>query len=505
MARTVPEKIREMMESFPFIRPGERILTALSGGADSVCLLLALKELGYEVCAAHVEHGIRGEESLEDRDYVRQLCMEENIRLYETSIDAPSLAAARSRSLEETAREERYSFFRSIQTGEGIHVLATAHHMGDQAETVLWNLIRGCSLKGLGGIAPSRETDGLYLIRPLIGCTREEITAFLGERGISWRTDRTNLDTDITRNAIRLQILPQMERLNPAAKSHIAWMAADLRGIEEYLEAQTKEALERAVISTKPLIADVNELRGCPEVILSRVLRGMLGLVLGGYRDIGRRHTEDLMALTRMDNGHEISLPGGVRAVREEGILRFETGEMKVLQQFAEEKNQSRQFGTGEMQTLTSEYEGGMGLRTGGPCEDALNILLKEDREFAFFHEGQRLCVSVRYGVWEGKEVPKKKYTKHLAYDTMATCLTLRTRRKGDYLIVNSAGGRRKLKDYLIDEKIPRSRRDSLLLFAQGSHVLWIVGMRISEAAKVSPGMNEVEVTVSGMDYQEGL
>lgn len=457
-----------------------KILTAVSGGADSVCLLLALRELGYLVHAIHVEHGIRGTESLEDCAFVQKLCKERSIPLSVVTVDVPAAAKVHSMSLEEAARTLRWKAFQDTAGRLGIRVLATAHHRMDQAETVLWNMIRGSSVGGLGGIRPLSRVEGLTVIRPMLECEREQIEHFLRQRRISWRTDSTNADTRMTRNAIRQKIMPLLEELNPGAAKHITQAASDLREVEDWLRIKTEEALERVILESgdaleNDLTADRNALKTYPEVIRHRVLRCMSAKCLEGIKDISRVHVLALDRLAMGQNGQEVCLPDGVNAFSEEGILRL-------------------------TRRRTGKVEDIVPLERDGSYywHDTGTRMIEEGREPTETDDARQegVAIDAAYIMWPGGEVPKKKYTKYLAYDTMAPCPVLRTRRPGDYLIVNSAGGRRKLKDYLIDEKVPRLQRDSIPLIAQGSHVLWVIGMRISEGAKVREGMKALKVSV---------
>lgn len=482
MMKDLLKMVSGTIERHGMLQDREGVLAAVSGGADSVCLLLALKELGCRVSAVHVEHGIRGRDSQEDCTFVQQLCRMQDIPLTVRHIDVPALAERSGRSVEETARDARYEILCETARSLGITVIATAHHRGDQAETVLWNLVRGSSLGGLCGILPVRELedaggrDRIHLIRPLLDTDREEIERWLTERGQTWRTDRTNLDPSITRNAIRLQILPSLERLNPAAVRHIAQTAEDLALIRNYLDDAAGEAYGRSVRTVslagkdkepeeqsgiRELQIDLAVFRTLPELIKRSVLHRAIGEAAGALRDIGREHVEALMSLAAMDNGRRISLPRGLTAVREEGIIAI-------------------------------RHQSAMGSQDAGEAE--VKIPVGSDGRFCIEGLG---TVDVRFGIWEGGAISKKKYTKTLAYDTIIPYITFRTRRDGDWLVVNSEGGRRKLKDYLIDEKIPRDRRDEILLIAQESHVLWVVGHRISEAAKVSQGANCMQITVT--------
>ncbi len=506
MAWSVPDKIRADMARFGMLPPDGRILAAVSGGADSVCLLLALQEIGADVCAVHVEHGIRGEESLADCEYVRQLCEEHSIRLRVISVDALRTARLESMSLEEAARYERYKAFHLAADETGIRSVATAHHRMDQAETVIWNLIRGSSVAGLAGIKPVREEDGITFIRPLIGCEREEIEEYLRQRGVSWRTDRTNADTQITRNAIRLKVLPLLESLNAGAIRHITAAADDLRDAEEFLEEKTEAVFREVVLegageSTKDLLIDRDRLQSCKRVIRLRVLRKIIGQMRGGLKDITRSHVEAMDQLCSGDCGHRVSLPGGIEAVSEAGILRLRERNasgagrrFSVTVEYSAADEGKNTSGVGRKESAADAGENISGAGNAGTGQD--EIALASDGIYSVHGEDGTLSVQVSYINWNGGAVPKKQYTKYLAYDTMLPCLTLRTRRPGDYLIINHSGGRRKLKDYLIDEKIPRDRRDSLWLITQGSHVLWVIGMRISEGAKVRDGIPAVRIQV---------
>lgn len=482
METTVLEKIKKAAEEAG-MPSGCRILAAVSGGADSVCLLLALRELGYRVHAAHVEHGIRAQESLDDCAFVEKLCAQRNIPLTVKSVDAPGKAEKDSLSLEEAARILRWDALMKVAGSLDIPVIAAAHHRQDQAETVLWNLIRGSSVGGLGGIRPVRLEQGRMILRPLIECGREQIEDYLRSRGVTWRIDSTNTDLSLTRNAIRQKILPLLEELNPVAVQHIAAAASDLRKTEDWLRFQTDQAWKGVIVEEgdgreTDLTADRDALKRCPDILRSRVLRRMAAHCLGGEKDITRAHITAMERAVTGANGQKTCLPDHLEAVSEEGILRLTrkkaaAGGMKEA-----------------ILPLSADGRYVFPPDNGGVCREFGAGNLPEGGE------GDCVVLEISYLTWPGGEVPKKKYTKYLAYDTMAPCPVLRTRREGDYLIINSDAGKKKLKDYLIDEKVPRARRDELLLVAQGSHVLWVIGMRISEGAKVSAHSKAVRITV---------
>ena len=192
----------------------EKLLVALSGGADSVALLRILLKLGYQCIAAHCNFWLRGKESLRDEEFVTQLCKELKVPLYKTNFDTFAYAKEKSISIEMAARELRYHWFYELKKTTNADSIAIAHHIDDNIETLLLNLIRGSGIKGLTGIPP-RNQD---IIRPLLCLYREEIEDYLKSIGQAFVTDSTNLETEYTRNKIRLNLLPLMEEINPSVK-----------------------------------------------------------------------------------------------------------------------------------------------------------------------------------------------------------------------------------------------------------------------------------------------
>ena len=220
---------------------GARILAAVSGGADSVCLLRLLcgARPGYPltVLCAHAEHGIRGEASLADEAYVRALCAQWDVRFFSRHLDVPTQASRMHRGLEETARTLRYAFLREIAAQEGCSCIATAHHRRDQAETVLLHIARGSDIRGLCAMR-MREGD---LIRPLLGCAPEALRNLLQEEGITWREDETNADTQYSRNLIRHTVLPALEQIAPGAEEALCRLALAGQRVEACFDAQLRD------------------------------------------------------------------------------------------------------------------------------------------------------------------------------------------------------------------------------------------------------------------------
>ena len=493
------QKIRNMMKRCRMVSPGQRILAAVSGGADSVCLLAVLHalapEFSFSLEAVHVEHGIRGEESLQDCAYVERLCGKLGVRLTVRHIHVPELARQSGRTEEEEARIQRYRIFEETAEQCGAQRVAVAHHLGDQAETVLWNLIRGSGLRGLRGILPVRPLrDGQaaspLVVRPLLETSREEIEQYLEACGLSYRTDRTNLDKTVTRNKIRHDILPDLIKLNAQAPRHIAQAAEEAAEAEAYLERVTARAAEGCIhcqADGQPVLLLARWQKEEP-FIRRRLLRECIRRASGNgsLKDIGAVHVEALMGLACGGGEKSVRLPGELTAVRSYGQIRFLSG--------AE-----------ALSGAVLPAAGALYAQDARPGERWVEVPFPGRQ---MVHYGG-YCFSLECGCAgeSGICIPKKRFTKWIAYATIAQKesqkLCFRTRRPGDVLVVRQDGSRKKLSDYLIDEKIPSSLRDRVVLLAIGSEVLWVAGMRISEKARVTPGSAYVKVSCSTLEGQE--
>ena len=294
MESELSSRVKAYIHDNGMIDAGDRICVAVSGGADSMCLLFLLhglaEEMDFRLLAVHVEHGIRGEESLADMEYVKDICAGLGVPLSIGRVDAPGAAAAAGLSLEEAARNERYGYFDTLEADR----IALAHHMNDQAETVLFNLIRGSGMGGLRGILPVR---GRY-IRPLLCATAEEIREYCREKGIGFRTDSTNLDTEITRNKIRHQIMPLLQQINSRSVEHICECAESAGAGEEILSLETERAYGEAVEEREGFYCiRIKALEGCHEYLAARVVKAVLDKAAGRSKDITRRHVQAVLSL----------------------------------------------------------------------------------------------------------------------------------------------------------------------------------------------------------------
>ena len=444
-------KVAETIEREHMIERGGHVVAAISGGADSACLLRVLGGLSasrnFTLEALHVHHGLRGQEADRDEAFVRELCGELGVPLTVRHERVREYAADHRMSEEEAGRVLRYRDLREIaaaRSGErGLSapaVIATAHHRDDSAETILYNLFRGSGLKGLGGIRPASEG----IIRPLIGVSRREIEAWMSGHGYGWCEDSTNRETAYARNRIRREILPRAEEINGGAAANIVRAGGFLAKADEYLERQA-DAVCRGhwFREGEALGIPAWTLAGEPEILKTYAVRRMLREAGCPLRDVGAVHLEAAAALIGGAVGKETDFPGGFKAWN--GYEAFFVGRK---------------------------------IRSG---EKAL----------------PRLKYSV-FSLEKGMEIPKNQYTKWFDYDKMKGVPFLRFRRTGDYFTL-PGGGRKSLKAYMIDEKIPREERDRIPVLAEGSHVVWLVGYRISEYYKVTAQTKQIlEATVDG-------
>ncbi len=291
------------------------ILCAVSGGADSVYLLCRLREMGYPVAAGHYNHGLRGAEADRDERFVRELCQRLDVAFYSEKGDAAAFAAERGLGLEEAGRQLRYDFLERTADRIGAAAIATAHTAGDNAETILLHLARGAGLKGLGGIPPCRGR----IVRPMLGVTREEVEAWLRERGIGYVTDSSNGSDAFARNRVRRGAVPALESVNPAFLRAAGQTAALLREDEAYLDGLARDFLRR---HGDGVSLDAAALAAAPWPVASRAVRLMAG------RELGYEHTRAALAVAR--EGGAADVPG-MRIARGGGRLWFGASETPAL------------------------------------------------------------------------------------------------------------------------------------------------------------------------------
>ncbi len=429
------------MSEHEMIAQGDTIVLGVSGGADSVALLFLFKELAprYDLTlkVVHVHHGIRIEAD-GDADYVRSLCEQLEIPFTLVRKDIPAMARQQRGSEEELGRQVRYAALRQ-ELGDRKGSVAVAHHQSDQAETVLHNLLRGTGLAGLKGMVPCKER----IIRPFLGISRQEIEDYLARKEIAYRIDATNLTDEYTRNRIRHHLLSYAtEKINDRSIEHIAAAAEHVRQACEYLDRQVQAHRSDCLLTEDPLTIDLDRFDKLDPFLKRQLLLSCVD------RDFEARHLKLVEDLLARDGEKRLDLPGGLSVIKQYRRLIFD-----------------RHTGTQEVQTPFAP------IHLEPPCEKTLP-------------DGRILTLDVFDLPFEYK-IPQNPYTKWFDYDRIEQSVWLRTRQTGDYLCVNDRLATKSLKDYMIQEKIPRSMREQMLVLADGSHIMWVPGHRISAKYKV--------------------
>ena len=421
-----------------------RICVAVSGGVDSVCLLHYLNEekkrYGFSLSAVHCEHGIRGEDSLADMQFVKSLCDEWGIELFVFQADCPQKAKTEKCSLETAARNFRYDCFARLVAEGKTDYVATAHHQSDVAETVLFRLLRGSALKGAVGI---KEKIG-FVIRPLLCWSKAEILAYAEQNALSYRVDSTNLQTDVTRNKLRLAVFPLLEEAVDGATENLARFASIAAEDEGYLQKQSetlvtlqeKSALV-AFCSEKPLFR-----RACLTAMQH----------LGVDKDYTYTHLQALFDLQALPLGSMLSLPKGVVAEREQAQI--------VLQKESD--------------------------------KPVLPTPPSHAQPFAITDfDGGRYVLSVSLAPLNRESALR------IDVDKMPEGAVFRFRREGDY-IQKFGGDGKSLKKFLNERKIPKEERPFLPLIAQGEgdEVFVVGGEEISQKLRVDENTKRVAYIV---------
>ncbi len=428
------------------LRERGRVLAAFSGGADSSCLLFLLNryctENGIEINAAHVNHGIRGEEADRDEAFCRDRCRELGIPLSVLRCDVPALAAERRQSLEECARSVRYAYFDELAGKDAL--IATAHNATDNLETVLFRMMRGTGLAGLCGIPPVREGR---ILRPLIRDSADSIRLWCSENGVPYVTDRTNLEAGCTRNRLRLNVLPQLREIFPDPEGAVSRMTGLLSEDAAYLAERAESAVgdDAASVPRDTLLA-------AHPAVASRILRTLAERA--GGKTPEAQHTREILAMVKSGSAGSVSLPGSVRCVLTRSEIRMEPD------------------GRGSASQNSAATETEVDLRQLPPG----NGVLYEDGFCRILYSLGTAGTSPPEATNPGPEenIYKSSTTVSLCFDKICSTCRIRTRRPGD--TVRYGGLTRRVKTLFSDRKLPPDLRARLPLLEDGGGILWIPG-----------------------------
>lgn len=425
-------KVAKYIQQKELMSEGAKVLVAISGGADSVALLIVLKRLGYDCEALHCNFHLRGDESLRDEMFVRDLCKREGVKLTVVHFDTAAYAAEKGISIEMAAREQRYEAFESHRKECGATAIAVAHHRNDSAETMLLNLVRGTGLKGLHGIQPKNG----YVVRPLLCVERNEILEYLEWRGAGYVTDSTNLESEFTRNRIRLQIIPLLQEINPSIIESLAATAERLGEAEKLYAKGIEEGIARVKNGNIINIAAL-EREPSPQALL-----------------------------------HEILRPIGFNSSQINDILQSMDGESG--------------------RTFTGKHWQVVKDRTAliiTPNEDcSINAELPSNGTVETAH-GRLLCTTAEFS----GTIERKKEIATIDCGKVQMPLTLRNREEGDRFTPFGMRGSKLVSDYLTDRKksLIDKQRQLVVTDATGK-IVWLVGERLAACGAVDGSTKSV-------------
>lgn len=465
-------RVLNYIQTNGLIQPGMTVIVGLSGGADSVCLFDILcslrEELSFNIRAVHIHHGIRGDSADKDAEFCSNLCKDAGVPIAVIKKDIPAMAKDAKETVEECARKVRYEEFGKTASESGKSVIAVAHHKNDQAETVLFRMSRGTGVKGIGAMRPQNDN----VIRPLLCLHRAEIEAYLDAKGIGYCLDETNEDIDYSRNRIRHNVIPELIEISPEAVEHIAQLSEDAALVSDFLDREATKAYEDAKITEANVVGDrqytikgarvvldVERLLSDDKIIRRYVLRMAVEECIMSLKDVTREHVAAIEGILEGAHARSVDLPKGLTVVREQNLLGF------CLKKDAGTK--------GDIAPNAKENTKNDWCVPLTPGED---VILPDGRRLK-----SEICED-----FDVKMIPQNLYTKWLDYDKIYPGLCVRYRREGDTICIDQNGSTKSVKDYMINEKIPKSMRGLIPIVATQSKAVWIIGYRISENAKIT-------------------
>lgn len=421
-------KVVEYILEKKLIERGDHVILGVSGGADSVFLLHVLlefrKQMEFLLTVVHINHQIR-EEAVDEMKFVESLCGQYLIDCKVFSVDVIGRAKQERISLEEAGRKVRYELFYRVMEEEHGNKIAVAHHQNDQAETFLYRAVRGTGIYGAGAMKALDPP----IIRPLLCMKKQEIQNKLEQIGQIWMEDQSNQDNTFARNRLRNEVIPLLEKVNVQAVEHLTFLTEDLQEAGTYLSGQAEEAFVRVVSGIEGgYHLDCEKLKKEHPWIQKQIVKMALEKAAGKKKDLEKRHVQSILELAKKETGKQISLPYGIIAEKSYQYLRI---------------------------TKPSEDSELKGVLFQEEITDFANILEKD-------------CIKI------------------IDYDKIEKGIQLRCRRPGDFFVFGREKKKKMLNRYFIDEKVPRVMRDRIPLVADGSHIVWIVGRRVSDHYKIS-------------------
>lgn len=433
------EKVKDVVINSSLIKSGENIGVAVSGGVDSMCLLFVLlklkKALNINITVLHFEHGIRGEDSIKDAEFVKDYCEKSRIKFYIGNADVPSISEKNKISIEAAARYARYSYFEKATKQFCLTKIALAHHLDDQAETVILNLLRGSGTRGLLGMKEFRSPN---YIRPLLNLSKSEILEYAKEENIEFVHDKTNDNVEYSRNKLRHEVIDKLCEINENAVLNIKRTADILRDDENYFDIIVlKEYKNKVAFEDDEIVISLENWGDIHVAIKRRLIRRSVEQYFS-LTDIEFIHIEYIIKLSLGQSGKRIEIGKGLNVEKAYDKLYIFKNTIK---------------------------------------EDVLKPLkLNSDKTFSVDGYDFKTSVVEKIEYTENNEIFDLEKIKGLVF---------RNSFKNDYIKPLGMTGKKKLTDYFSDKKIPLHKRKNILVLAKNDEIVWIVGYGISENFKV--------------------
>ena len=442
------DEVKATIKRYNMLNKGDGVLVGVSGGPDSLTLLYIIKDLEKEynlrIYAAHINHCLRDNESDLDEEFVKFNCENLGVPLFCKRVDVDGISKSKKISLEEAGRFARYEFFEEISKKINAQKIAVAHNANDNAETILMRITRGCGLDGLCGIKPVRDN----IIRPLIEIKREDIESYCKDNNLNPRIDLSNLDKTYTRNKIRLELIPYLEKEFNEKIINIINRMSNLVCLDaEYINLELQKIMKEIIIKQNEeyIIVNLDKINKQSEFIIPKILRLLILELQGNLVEIEQINVLELMKFIKYaKTGSKHDLPKGLK-------VKKSYNELTIY------KNN--------------------------------NIIEARKYSYSINIPGNTLIEEVKTSIdacfTDSLDVKVDKYTQFFDYDKIKDSLFVRTRMDGDVFSPSGMRGTKKVKDYFIDKKIPKEDREQIPIIATKNEVVWIIGERISEKYKV--------------------
>lgn len=454
----IEEKFLETIREYDMLKPLDKVLVGVSGGADSIALLRLLydykKEFNISVQVVHLNHMLRGADATADERYVQQLAKSFSFPITIERFDVRAYAEKNKMGIEEAARKVRYDFYEKLARDTGAQRVALGHNADDNIETFLMRLLRGAGTAGLVGIPPVRGK----FIRPLILSWRRDIEKYCALKKLVPRIDHTNYESIYLRNRIRLKLLPQLKVFNANIKDVLLNTILLLTNDNLFLLTKAEEAFHSVVKKNRPeeVVLKAKKFAELEEPIKGHVVRQAIQAVKGDLREIAYIHIQDILKLIGNTETKEVHLPGGIKVVISREGISFLQGEQEKP--------------AGIVGEFTLHIPGQVVLDSAG-----VKIVAKP--------------INIVNNIDINSSTARKVYVN---YDRVTRTLNVRGRRTGDKFHPLGITGTKKLQDFFVDEKIEKDDRDKVPVVLSDNKIVWVAGHRIDDEFKVTPTTRRV-------------